>query len=451
MPTNTYVALQTQTLGTAAASVTFSSIPQGYTDLVLISQLKNTGGAGNLKIRFNGDTASNYSYTNIYGNGSSASSGRNSNQTEIIFGQADSVQFLFNTLNIFNYTNTTTFKTTLSRSNDAGGGNLYPSTGAIVGLWRKTPEAITSFSIFSDSNIASGSTFTIYGIAATSVGAKATGGTIYSDSQYFYHVFAGNGTFTPTQSISADVLCVAGGGGGAGARVSVHYAGGGGAGGVLGFSSQALTATNYTVTVGGGGAGGVGGVSAANGTQGGNSQFASLTASVGGGSGATSANNGGAGGSGGGGGSYNTTTSGGAATSGQGFAGGGSTSNYYSGGGGGAGAVGTNGTGVTVSGYGGAGTNTVTNLGSLATMLSATGIGVNGYIAGGGQGTAAITLNSALGGGGMAGGDGGSQGTAAAGVGALATGSGGGAGAPNGTQNGAAGGSGVVIVRYLKA
>jgi hypothetical protein len=156
---STYDKIEAKTLGSAQAAVTFSVIPATYTDLVLVSLFKNTGGAGNLKIAFNGDTASNYSFTSLYGNGSNAISNRQSNQSAIIFGQADSTQFLLNTLNIFNYANTTTFKTTLSRSSDNG--NTYSSTGAIVGLWRKTPEAINSFSITSDSNIAANSTFTL--------------------------------------------------------------------------------------------------------------------------------------------------------------------------------------------------------------------------------------------------------------------------------------------------
>lgn len=160
----TYDKIEAKTIASSTASVSFTAIPATYTDLVLISFFKNTGGAGNLKIQFNSDTATNYSFTNLYGNGTSASSGRSSTQTAIIFGQADSTQLLLNTLNIFNYANTTTFKTTLSRSSDNG--NTYSSAGAIVGLWRKTPEAISSFSIFSDSNIAAGSTFTLYGIKA---------------------------------------------------------------------------------------------------------------------------------------------------------------------------------------------------------------------------------------------------------------------------------------------
>ena len=60
MATNTYVALDKVTVGTATSSVTFSSIPQGYTDLVLVINAKaNTGGAIGLLFKFNGDSGTN--------------------------------------------------------------------------------------------------------------------------------------------------------------------------------------------------------------------------------------------------------------------------------------------------------------------------------------------------------------------------------------------------------
>jgi hypothetical protein len=66
MPTNTYVALATQTLGSAAASVTFSSIPATYTDLVLITSVQNnSGGNRAMQIILNADTATNYSGTEV--------------------------------------------------------------------------------------------------------------------------------------------------------------------------------------------------------------------------------------------------------------------------------------------------------------------------------------------------------------------------------------------------
>ena len=45
---STYSPIASQTLGSAAASVTFSSIPQGYTDLIIIS-----GGISSSDISYN--------------------------------------------------------------------------------------------------------------------------------------------------------------------------------------------------------------------------------------------------------------------------------------------------------------------------------------------------------------------------------------------------------------
>jgi hypothetical protein len=66
----------------------------------------------------------------------------------------------------------------------------------LLGLWRSTA-AITSITLYWRSNIAVGSTFSLYGIAAEGA-AYASGGYVTSDSQYYYHTFTSSGTFTPT-------------------------------------------------------------------------------------------------------------------------------------------------------------------------------------------------------------------------------------------------------------
>jgi hypothetical protein len=163
----TYEPIATTTLGSNQTSVTISSIPATYTDLVLIINAKNDT-LTNTEIRFNGDSASNYSNTALSGNGSSASSSRESNNTSI---SIDNVAYMTtgdfsysNIIQIFNYANTTTFKTLIARANSAANG-----VDAIVGLWRKTPEAITSLTILTTTgtrNFITGSTFTLYGIKA---------------------------------------------------------------------------------------------------------------------------------------------------------------------------------------------------------------------------------------------------------------------------------------------
>jgi hypothetical protein len=174
---STYTPIFTTTLGSAAASVTFSSIPSTYTDLVLVSfaQGQASGGDNRLQLQFNGDTATNYSSTYLVGNGSTASSARDTNRSQIdnVTQLADSGSSSFSPFihHIMNYANTTTYKTVLQRGNDAGDTTTsYRQTGASAGLWRST-SAITSIVIKggggnSSSGFSAGSTFTLYGIAA---------------------------------------------------------------------------------------------------------------------------------------------------------------------------------------------------------------------------------------------------------------------------------------------
>jgi hypothetical protein len=159
--TATYEKIETTTLGSAASSVTFSTIPGTYTDLVIIiaatQSSPNTCG-----IRFNGDTGSNYSATRLGADGSSALSNRWSNVTSAYtFVQYTTQNSTI--MNIQNYSNTTTYKTVLSRFNNAA--NFL---GTYVALWRSTA-AITSLSLQDTdgtTNFATGSTFTLYGIKA---------------------------------------------------------------------------------------------------------------------------------------------------------------------------------------------------------------------------------------------------------------------------------------------
>ena len=114
-----------------------------------------------------------------------------------------------------------------------------------------------------------------------------------SDSTYNYAVFTSTGDLTvATASITADVLTIAGGGSGGSDR-----AGAGGAGGVVYLSSQLLTPTTYTATVG---LGGTPAAAQGTGNSGNNSKFGALTTAVGGGAGGGNAP-GLSGGSGGGG------------------------------------------------------------------------------------------------------------------------------------------------------
>ena len=154
----TYEPIATTTLGSAASSVTFSSIPSTYTDLVLVASGTNTTSAQSVRMTFNGITTTTYSRTAIFGDGSSAQSTRDSNATgidNIYYGTTQGVAIL----QIMNYANTTTNKTVISRNNDSAS-----SVNAVVGLWRST-NAINQITLTAQtSNFATGSTFTLYGI-----------------------------------------------------------------------------------------------------------------------------------------------------------------------------------------------------------------------------------------------------------------------------------------------
>lgn len=444
MATNTYVALDKITLSNTASSVTFSSINQGYTDLFVVVNATSTTGGYDLGMQVNGDTGTNYSTTYLYGTGSAAGSARISNSARMYATYYGGVSTARSNqiIQFMNYSNSTTYKTVLSRANRADSG-----TDATVSLWRSTA-AITSITLNPQTGgtFAVGSTFSLYGIKAWApeVTPKATGGYVYSDSTYWYHAFPFSSTFTPNQSLTADILVVAGGGG------SGEMGGGGGAGGLLLHSSQSLTATNYTCTVGSGGTNAVGvNASSASGT---NSQFASLTASVGGGGGGIYSTNsaGKNGGSGGGATRGAGGQTGGTATSGQGFAGGthpGGTTVNAGAGGGGAGAAGSNVT-TSAGGNGGNGSST------YSSWILATGVGEIvsgvGYIAGGGGGGTDIAGATTLGGYG-GGGIGIYTTDTSRKNGQVATGGGGGgARDTTGAATAGNGGSGVIIVRYAK-
>ena len=164
---STYTPIATYTVSSAQSSYTFSSIPSTYTDLVLVCSLKRTTGGAELFARLNGDTGSNYSDTYFYGTGSSAASSRDSNLSAgMYFGVTGNNDFGVFILNLQNYSNTTTFKTAISRFSNANPVSGYAAVGAFVSLWRST-SAVTSIEIRdTSSSFVAGSTFTLYGITA---------------------------------------------------------------------------------------------------------------------------------------------------------------------------------------------------------------------------------------------------------------------------------------------
>jgi hypothetical protein len=151
----TYEPIQTQTVSGTPTTITFSSIPQTYTDIHYVIYTPTIAGV-NTNMNFNGDYASNYSWTQLNGDGASVTSFRSNNVGYMLSGTSDGIAAIHG--HIMNYTNTTTYKTMICR----GGGRRY--VDANINVWRSTA-AIHTIN-FVAGNWSDGSVITIYGIKA---------------------------------------------------------------------------------------------------------------------------------------------------------------------------------------------------------------------------------------------------------------------------------------------
>ena len=164
---NTYTLIEAKTIGTAVASVTFTSIPQTYTDLLLRVSARNSAGSTGIQIEFNA-SATGYTNRRLFGDGSGVTSdapGLNyisntmiddSGYTASTFGNGD--------IYIPNYTSSN------YKSVSIDGVTENNATGALsmftAGLWSNTA-AITAVKLTAESagNFVINSTFYLYGIS----------------------------------------------------------------------------------------------------------------------------------------------------------------------------------------------------------------------------------------------------------------------------------------------
>jgi len=168
---STYTLISSNVLSSSAASVTFSSIPATFTDLVLriSSRSDNTIAASTIRLRFNGSSSASYSETLLSGSGSAAVSARSSSAT-----------YMFNagyfvddangaTANTFGTTEIYIPSYTVAQNKPLSGITAQEDNAtaaritAEAGLWSNTA-AITSIEIFSNYNFLSTSSFYLYGI-----------------------------------------------------------------------------------------------------------------------------------------------------------------------------------------------------------------------------------------------------------------------------------------------
>tara|TARA_R110000803_G_C11909121_1_gene313012 strand:- start:29 stop:517 length:489 start_codon:yes stop_codon:yes gene_type:complete len=157
-----YTVLGNTTLATASSSVTFSSIPGGHKDLVLVMDYKPSVNGDDCQVRYNSDTGSNYSYVVMSGDGSSSYSTSGTDTNVKMSGYSFSypnTEFNLLTLQVADYSATDKHKSSLARVGRAAGG-----VTAYAHRWANT-SAITTLLVTNGSgSIAAGSTFRLLGV-----------------------------------------------------------------------------------------------------------------------------------------------------------------------------------------------------------------------------------------------------------------------------------------------
>lgn len=171
---NTYTLIASNTLTSSAASVTFSAIPNTYTDLVLRCSIRDGWSSGSNPnafqttfLTFNGSSSAQYSRRVLYGDGSTAYSDNGSGNTSLYLQYSDSDGATANTfsngeLYIPNYTSSTNKPTSWFNAHENNATAAY--INAHANLWSNT-SAITSLTITNGAGqLVSGSSFFLYGI-----------------------------------------------------------------------------------------------------------------------------------------------------------------------------------------------------------------------------------------------------------------------------------------------
>lgn len=159
-------AIASTTLSATTTTVTFNSIPTTYDDLQLVAYAR-TGSASNYgRVRFNNDSANNYSYTYVYGANTFAQSYSQANSPGyLFFFEIPSATNVFGAskMDILNYATTSYNKSWIVRESSDMNGSGTVALG--TGLYRSTT-AITRLDIViqGTGNFAAGSVFALYGI-----------------------------------------------------------------------------------------------------------------------------------------------------------------------------------------------------------------------------------------------------------------------------------------------
>jgi hypothetical protein len=161
MPTATYTPLATVTLGTATSTVTFSSIPATYRDLVMVIN-GSVASATEFYYRFNADTGSNYSVVTAQGFGSPTSGSFTT--TRLVPWAPNNLvanQPFVLTTSFMDYSATDKHKTSLHRIGGQAGGE--PWVAMTAARWANTA-AVNTILVEAGANFNIGATFSLYGV-----------------------------------------------------------------------------------------------------------------------------------------------------------------------------------------------------------------------------------------------------------------------------------------------
>jgi len=160
--------ISSQTLASTATTVTFSSIPQTYTDLLIVASARSgyAGSGDTIVAQFNGDAVTtNYTYRRLIGNGTTSSSASGnfffvgyctgSTDTANTFGSAQLIIPNYSATGIKGGSADSVYENNAALAIQGIHANSWSGTAAITSVALTAPSA-TAFQI--------GSIFSIYGL-----------------------------------------------------------------------------------------------------------------------------------------------------------------------------------------------------------------------------------------------------------------------------------------------
>ena len=166
---SSYESIATTTVGSGgAANVEFTSIPATYTHLQIRFIARDSGNAtGEINAQFNSDTASNYSFHQIYGSGTSVAASGNGSTAYTKVGEITGTSYnasIFGVgiIDILDYKDTNKYKTVRSLTGEEHN-TSFSYLVFISGNWRST-SAITTIKLTPTNTFGQYSQFALYGI-----------------------------------------------------------------------------------------------------------------------------------------------------------------------------------------------------------------------------------------------------------------------------------------------